>query len=305
MKVLITGATGFIGRRVVKALQNAGDEVVVLTRSAYHAKSALGEKCNYFVWDHTTSTLPPEEAFEGVDGVINLMGEGIADKRWSDLQKRRIYDSRILGTSNLVKRIENMEPRRRPQVLVSASAIGIYGDRGEEEISEDSTPAHDFLAKVCTDWEAEANKAQKLGLRVVLVRTGVVIGHAGGALKKMLPAFKIGAGGVVGDGHQYMSWIHVDDLADMYVTSLKNAEVRGAINGTAPNPVTNKEFTKTLGRTLKRPTIAAVPGFILKLIFGEMSTVLLEGAKVIPRKIKEKNFNFKYPTLDRALDQAV
>lgn len=303
MRVLVTGATGFIGKRVVNYLLNSGDEVVVLTRNVAEARNKLGEKCHYYEWKETTGTLPPEEAFRGVEGIINLMGEGIAEKRWSEEQKKKIYDSRIMSTGNLIKRIEGLQ--ERPQVFVSASAIGIYGDRGEEEISEESSPAHDFLAKVCIDWEAVANKAKELGLRVVLVRTGVVLGPNGGALKKMLPAFKFGAGGVIGDGHQYMSWIHVDDLAQMYVTCLKNPEVQGAVNGTAPHPVSNKEFTKTLGKTLHRPTIAAVPAFVLKLIFGEMSKVLLAGAKVIPRKIREKNFNFQYPTLDRALDQAV
>lgn len=302
MKVLITGATGFVGRRIVHELQKAGDEVVVLTRDVDHAAKILGNQCNCYEWASPTETLPPHNVLVGVDGVINLMGEGIADRRWSDEQKVKIYDSRVLGTANLVKGLSELE--HKPRVLVSASAMGIYGNRGEEDISENSQIADDFLAHVCHDWEDRATQAENLGIRVVLMRTGVVIGHDGGALKKMLPAFKLGAGGKVGSGDQYMSWIHVDDLVKMYIETLKHADFSGPYNATAPMPVRNQEFTKILGKVLKRPTLATVPTFVLKLLFGEMAKVLLEGSKVLPRKFQEKNFVFKFPTLEGALRDA-
>lgn len=302
MKVLITGATGFVGRRIVHELQKAGDQVVVLSRDMDHAATILGNQCNCYEWTNPAETLPPSDAFKGVDGVINLMGEGIADRRWSPEQKQKIYDSRVLGTSNMVRAMAELE--HKPRVLVSASAMGIYGNRGEEDISENSDMADDFLAHVCHDWEDRASQAENLGMRVVLIRTGVVIGHNGGALKKMLPAFKLGAGGKVGSGDQYMSWIHVDDLVKMYIETLKHSEFSGPYNATAPVPVRNIEFTKILGKVLRRPTLATVPAFALKLLFGEMAKVLLGGAKVLPRKFQEKNFVFKFPTLEGALRDA-
>lgn len=300
MKVLVTGATGFVGREVVKQLLANGDEVIVLTRNVAKAALKMGSQCRYFQWQDT-SLLPPLEAFEGAEGVINLMGEGIADKRWDEEQKKRIYESRITSTANLVEAMEGL--KIKPSVLVSASAVGIYGNRDNEDITEASSIADDFLANVCNDWEREASRALELDVRVVTIRTGVVLGRGGGALKKMLPPFKLGIGGKLGTGHQYMSWIHVNDLASMYIEALKNPEMKGPYNGTAPYPVTNEEFTKCLGKTLKRPTFASVPAFALKFLFGEMSVVLLEGQKVLPVKFKEMKFRFQYPTLEKALKE--
>lgn len=301
MKVLVTGATGFVGQRVVKQLLEAGDEVVVLTRNIAKGALYLGSKCKYYQWIDT-STVPPEEAFQGVQAVIHLMGEGIADKRWDEDQKKKIYDSRIVATSKLIERISSMSVK--PSVLVSASGVGIYGNRGDEEITEQSSTADDFLARVCKDWEAEALKAKNLGIRVAVIRTGVVIGKDGGALKKMLPIFKLGAGGPVGSGKQYMSWIHVDDIAGMYIHAIKDASIEGPLNGTAPYPATSKDFAKQLGKTLGRPAFAPAPSFALKLVFGEMSQVLLEGQKVLPVKFKEKKFRFRFPTLEMALKES-
>lgn len=297
MKVLVTGASGFVGKRVVKELLSNGHEVVVLTRSIAKAAVNLGSKCKYFTWD--TSSRPPLEAFDGVSAVINLMGEGIADKRWDEDQKKKIYDSRIIGTRLVIEAIKELKVK--PKVFVSASAVGIYGNRGTEELTEESSIANDFLATVCKDWEAEANKAKELGLRVAIVRTGVVLGKNGGALQKMLPIFKLGAGGPVGDGKQYMSWIHVDDLARMYVEAAVNGTLSGVLNGTAPNPATSKDFAKTLGKELHRPAFAPAPAFALKMVFGEMSQVLLDGQKVLPTKFKGAKFRFLYPTLEMAL----
>jgi uncharacterized protein len=298
MRVLVTGATGFVGRRVVKELLANGDEVVILTRNIARGALVLGSNCKYFQWPNINE-LPPQEAFEGVVGIINLMGEGIADKRWDEAQKKRIYDSRIIGTRQIIESIRKMSVR--PEVLVSASAVGIYGNREDEEISEESSLADDFLAHVCKDWEAEANKAKELGLRVAVIRTGVVLGKGGGALKKMLPIFKLGAGGPVGSGNQYMSWIHVDDIARMYTEALKDFSIEGALNGTAPYPTTSRHFAQVLGKELRRPAFAPAPAFALKMVFGEMSQVLLDGQKVLPVKFIQKNFRFEYPTLEIAL----
>lgn len=302
MKVLVTGATGFVGQRVVKQLLEAGDDVVVLTRNVAKGALNLGTKCKFYTWSDTT-TPPPMEAFLGVEGVINLLGEGIADKRWNEEQKKKIHDSRIMSTQRIVEAIKAMPVK--PKALISASAIGIYGDRGNEELSEDASTGNDYLASLCKEWEAEAYKAKEFGVRVAVLRTGVVLGKNGGALKKMLPIFKLGAGGPVGSGKQYMSWIHVEDLAQMYVVALKNPSYEGPYNGTALNPATNKEFTQTLGKALHRPAFAPVPGFALKLVFGEMASVLLEGQKVIPSKFKASKFRYRYPSLEMAIKESL
>jgi uncharacterized protein (TIGR01777 family) len=301
MKVVITGATGFVGQVIVKQLLAAGDEVVVLTRNVARAAISLGSSCRYYQWDDAES-LPPLEALEGADGIINLMGETIA-KRWDEQHKKRVYNSRINGTRKLVEAIEKLN--KKPKVFVSTSAIGIYGNRGSEEINESSNLADDFLAKVCKDWENEANKARNHGLRVAIIRVGIVIGQGGGALAQMLPVFKLGGGGPLGSGKQYMSWIHIDDLASMFVEALKNNEIKGVLNGTSPYPVTNAEFTKVLGKVLRRPAFLPAPAFAIKLAFGEMSQILLEGQKVLPVKFKEAKFRFRIPTLEMALKETI
>ena len=301
MKVVITGATGFVGQVIVKQLLAAGDEVIVLTRNVARAAISLGSSCRYYQWDDAES-LPPLEALEGADGVINLMGESIA-KRWDEQHKKRVYNSRINGTRKLVEAIEKLN--HKPKVLVSTSAIGIYGNRGSEEINESSTLADDFLGKVCKDWENEANKARNHAVRVAIIRVGIVIGKGGGALAQMLPVFKLGGGGPLGSGKQYMSWIHIDDLASMYVEALKNNDIKGVLNGTSPYPVTNAEFTKVLGKVLRRPAFLPAPAFAIKLAFGEMSQILLEGQKVLPVKFKEAKFRFRIPTLEMALKETI
>ncbi len=300
MKVLVTGATGFVGKVLVRQLLDSGNEVVVLTRNIAKAAISLGSQCKYIQWSNNNE-LPPQEAFDGVDGVINLMGEGIADKKWDEERKKRIYHSRIDGTARLVEAINAL--KIKPKVFVSTSAIGVYGDRGNEEITETSSMGTDFLANVCKDWETEAKKIKNIGVRVVIIRVGVVLGRGGGALKKMLPIFKLGAGGPIGTGKQYMSWIHIEDLGSMFIEALKNVLIEGEYNGTAPYPATNAEFSKALGKVLKRPAFAPAPAFALKAIFGEMSTVILSGQKVLPRKFTEKKFHYRYPTLEMALKE--
>lgn len=300
MRVLVAGATGFVGRVIVRQLLEAGNEVVVLTRNIAKAAITLGSQCQYVQWSDVTQ-LPPMEAFDKVEGIVNLMGEGIADKKWDEDRKKQIYHSRIDSTARLVECIKAMPVR--PKVLVSTSAIGVYGDRDSEEISESSSLGNDFLAGVCKDWESEAMKARSFGTRVVIIRAGVVLGRGGGALKKMLPVFKLGVGGKVGTGQQYMSWIHIEDLAGMFVESLKNSSIEGEYNGTAPYPATNAEFSKALGRVLKRPTLAPAPAFALKAVLGEMANILLTGQKVLPKKFVEQRFRYRYPTLEMALKE--
>jgi uncharacterized protein (TIGR01777 family) len=302
MKILVTGATGFVGQRVVKQLTDGGDQVVVLTRNIAKGALYFGNKCQYFMWSDT-ATLPPKEAFDGVDAVINLMGEGIADKRWDEGQKKKIYDSRIVATSNLIEVIKGLS--KKPSAFISASAVGIYGNRGDEEINESSTTADDFLSRICKDWEQAASKAKDLGLRTAIIRIGVVIGKDGGALKKMLPIFKLGAGGPVGSGKQYMSWIHVDDIAGMFVRAAKDSSLEGIFNGTSPYPARSKDFARELGKVLHRPAFAPAPALALKLVFGEMSQVLLDGQKVLPVKFKENKFSYRYPTLEMALTESI
>jgi uncharacterized protein (TIGR01777 family) len=301
MKVVITGATGFVGQVIVKQLLAAGDEVIVLTRNVARAAITLGSSCRYYQWNENEE-LPPLEALEGADGIINLMGESIS-KRWDENQKKKIYNSRIFGTRKLVEAMEKL--KKKPAVFVSTSAIGVYGNRGPEEINEASTVGSDFLAKVCLDWENEANKARNQEARVAIIRVGIVLGHGGGALAQMLPIFKLGGGGPLGSGRQFMSWIHIDDLASMYVEALKNHEIKGVLNGTSPYPVTNAEFTKVLGKVVRRPAFLPAPSFAIKIAFGEMSQILLEGQKVLPVKFKEAKFRFRMPTLEMALKESI
>jgi len=299
MRVLVTGATGFVGKVIVKQLLDSGDEVVILTRNIAKAAITLGSSCKYFYWTDMNS-LPPLEAFQGVEGVINLMGESISE-RWDNEHKKRMHESRILGTRRIVEAIEKSSSKVK--AFVSTSAIGIYGNRGNEEINEASSVANDFLGKLCQDWEKEANQASNHGARVVIIRVGIVLGRGGGALAKMLPIFKLGAGGPVGNGKQYMSWIHIEDLANMYIEALKNENIKGVLNGTAPYPATNAEFSKVMGKVLHRPAFMPAPAFALKLVFGEMSQILLEGQKVLAVKFKENNFRYRYPTLEMALKE--
>ncbi len=297
MKVLITGATGFVGSQIVKKLIARGDQVNVLTRSVPRAAMKLGAEPDYFKWNPAKGPAP-KAAFQEVDAVINLMGENISEGRWNDSQKRRIYDSRVLGTRNLVSTLNQSEVK----IFLSTSAIGVYGDRpANEEVTEDTKiEPVDFLSKVCHDWEVEAGKA-KSDLRSCILRVGVVLEKSGGAIAKMIIPFKMGVGGIMGDGKQVMSWIHREDLVNLYLECLDKDTYSGIVNATAPRPVTNKVFTHTLGKVLKRPTLFPVPSFAAKLAFGDMSVILLEGQKVMPSKALKQSFNFQYDTIQKAL----
>lgn len=294
MKALLTGGTGFIGRHLVERL----DKPVVLTRSVEKARSILGEKAACAAWQPSKEPAPAR-AFEGVDVVLHLLGDSVGEGRWSSAKKKRIRDSRVLGTRNLVAGLRALASR--PKVLVSASAVGFYGDRGDEPLDETSAPGGDFLAKVCVEWEAEARAAEELGMRVVCMRTGIALGGDGGALGKMALPFKLGAGGPVGSGKQWMPWIHIDDLVGLYLLAAQRSDLAGPVAGVAPEAVTNAQFSRTLGRVLRRPAFMPAPGFMLRIVIGEFTDALLSSQKVHPRMAHKAGYEFRYPALERAL----
>ncbi len=296
-KVLVTGGTGFIGSRVCTALHQQGDTVHVLSRNPDRAQTRLKSARAFYGWNPETEKLP-SEATKEIASVVHLAGETIAGK-WNDEKKRRIRDSRILSTRNLVESLAAVNTK--PDVLVCASAIGYYGDSGDEHFTEVSPPGNDFLAKVCQEWEAEAQKATDLGIRVVTVRIGLVLGLGGGLLAQMLTPFKMGVGGILGSGRQWMSWIHIDDVIGIILHALENNEIRGPLNATAPTPVRNAEFTKTLGTVLRRPTLLPTPIFALKLMMGEFADFIVLSQNVLPEKTEVSGYEFRHRTLDSAL----
>lgn len=301
MKVAITGATGLIGPAVIEELRRRGGaEITVLSRDPQRARSALGEDIRAVGWAALEQPAPAA-ALAGRDAVVHLAGEPVA-QRWSARAKQAIQDSRVIGTRNLIAGLEAAQPR--PRVLVSSSAIGIYGARREEPIDEEAALGHDFLAQTCIAWEQEAQRAGELGLRVVCMRTGVVLDARGGALAKMLPPFRLGVGGPVAGGCQYVSWIHLDDLAAMIVTAIEQGSWSGPMNATAPEPVTNRELSHALGRVLHRPAALPAPGAALRLLYGEMAEIVTTGQRVLPAKALVLGYDFRHPRLDEAL-QAV
>ena len=295
MTALVTGATGFVGPRLLRLL----DSPVVVSRSPERARRAVGNLAGpIFRWDPMREPLPAE-ALEGVDVIYHLAGESVAEGRWNAAQKARIRDSRVIGTRNLVQGIKQVD--HKPSVLVSASAVGYYGNRGDEELTEAASPADDFLAEVCVAWEREAMAAVQHGVRTVTARTGIVLGAGGGALAKMLTPFKLGAGGPLGNGKQWMPWVHVADLARLYVHAADTSSINGPLNAVAPNPVRNSEFTKALGRQLHRPAFMPAPYLGLRLLFGEFAQVLFASQRVIPQVALETGFVFQYPDIASAL----
>ncbi len=299
MRVTITGATGRIGQALVAALTQRGDEVTVLSRDPERARQRLG--VDAVAWDPKSGPAPAE-ALNGRDAVVHLAGEDIA-QRWTQRVKHELRDSREAGTRNLVRGIELADPR--PRVLVSQSASGFYGPRGPEPVDESAPPGEDFLSEICVAWEREAERATGLGLRVAILRTAVVLDRDGGALEKMLPPFKLGVGGPVAGGKQYLPWIHRDDQVGLMLAALDGDEWSGPINAVAPEGTTNAEFSRALGRVLKRPTVLPAPAFGIKLLYGEMAQIVTTGVHMVPKRAQQLGYAFRYPRVEDALRAAL
>ncbi len=294
MKILITGGTGFIGRALSHDLQEAGHEVLILTRrKEYSAPPTI----KVVTWSPPKLILT--DIMSGIDAIVNLAGESIFGRRWTKRQKDLIRSSRIDTTRAIVESIKNAD--QRPRLLISASAVGYYGPHGDEYVTEETPFGDDFLAKLAKDWEAEALKAQELAVRVVLMRLGIVLEMDGGALPKMALPFKFFLGGPLGSGKQWFSWIHRDDVLGIIKFLLEDETISGAVNVTAPNPVRNREFSSALGMALRRPSSFSVPGFLVRVALGEFGDVILQGQRVIPERLLNAGYQFKYPEINEAL----
>ncbi len=298
MKVLITGGLGFIGTQLSDRLLEKGHQVIVVDRVPEPA-AYTPQRVTYVPAD-TTMKGAWQEEIAGQDAVINLAGASIFT-RWNDKTKQLIYDSRVLTTRNVVEAMD----KNKEALLCSTSAVGYYGFRGDEELAEDDSPGSDFLAEVCIDWEAEANKATQKGARVVITRFGIVLGKTGGALGQMIPAFKKFVGGPLGSGKQWFSWVHMEDLLRAFIFVFENKDIHGPVNLCSPNPVRNKDLAKALGKVLSRPSFLKTPAFTLRLALGEFGSILLEGQKVMPSKLRKHGFRFRYPEIMGALQEAV
>jgi uncharacterized protein (TIGR01777 family) len=295
MKLVIAGGTGFIGSALCARLRERGDSLTLLSRSPRPPGLA---DASWVQWD-PASPKNLKEVVEGSDGVVNLAGEPIAARRWTPAQKERIRQSRLLSTRALVGAIAEAEAK--PKFLINASAVGYYGARGDELIREEAPPGSDFLSRVCVEWEREAKGAEEHGVRVVCLRTGIVLGRGGGALAKMVPPFRFFVGGPLGNGRQWVPWIHIEDEVGLILFLMERPEASGAFNGTAPNPVTMRDFARALGKALNRPAWAPVPAFALKLLLGEMAEMLLSGQRAVPARAQALGYTFRYPTIDEAL----
>jgi uncharacterized protein (TIGR01777 family) len=305
MKVAITGATGFVGKRLVEQLHKDGHRVLVLTRNTTSAQKIFpsGTFSNVEIVAYTpTISGAWQDAIAGCDGVVNLAGEPIAEERWTPEQKQKILNSRQLGTQKIVEAIAKASPQ--PTVLVNASAIGYYGTSETATFDENSSSGNDFLAQVCQAWEAEAQKVKTAGVRLVVLRFGIILGK-GGALGKMITPFQLFAGGPIGSGRQWFSWIHVDDVVNLILQSLTRPEISGVYNATAPHPVRMADFCHTLGQVMHRPSWLPVPGFALEALLGDGAMVVLEGQQVIPKRTLEAGFEYAYPQLPSALTQII
>jgi uncharacterized protein (TIGR01777 family) len=298
--IAITGATGQLGTALAASCARDGIPVSALVRDTVRAAELL-PSAQLHAWDATRGS-PPTEAFADVDVVVNLMGEGIADKRWSDARKKQLRDSRVVGTRALVDALRDLP--RRPRLLISASGAGYYGDRGDEILTESSPPGTGFLPELARDWEAEAMRAAEVGLRVVVLRNGVVLSKAGGILHRMLPPFRLGLGGPIGGGHQWLPWIHIEDQIGLIRHAMSHEAVSGVLNAVAPEPVTNAEFARALGEVLGRPTVLRAPLFALRLRFGSLvDEALVASQRAMPVRTLETGYVFRHPLLRGALDE--
>jgi uncharacterized protein (TIGR01777 family) len=297
MNYLVTGATGFIGRHLVDYLLRSGNEVNYLGQQR---SKILDTRAAFHIWKRGEE--PSLNSVPRLDAVVHLAGEPVA-QRWNDKVKRAIHSSRVDGTRRLVTAIEKL--KHKPSVLVSASAVGIYGDRGNEILTEASAPGKDFLADVCVGWEREALRAREFGLRVAVIRIAIVLGPGGGALKQILPPFRFGIGGRLGSGKQWMPWIELNDLVRLFVFAAENKNIHGALNGAAPEPVTNAQFTEALGRVLHRPALVPVPRAALRLALGELANFMLASERVIPEATQAAGFRFEHSQIEEALRRVV
>jgi uncharacterized protein (TIGR01777 family) len=299
MRYLVTGATGFIGRRLIKDIRNS----IVLSRDPDRAKRLLGPDAEYYAWTPVESPAP-SAALAKADVVVHMAGEPLAGGRLTPERKATIVRSRVAGTRHLVEGIRGSDPR--PKLLVSASAIGYYGDRGDEVLTEESAPGEDFLADLCQQWEAEARSVEELGVRAVLLRNGLVLGRDGGFLSRLLVPFQLGLGGRLGSGEQWMSWVHCDDVLGLIHHAVHDEELRGPVNAVSPRPIPNREFTRVLASHLNRPAFFMVPETALKLAFGgDLSSVMLASQRVEPREALEHGYQFVHSNLDSALRAAL
>ncbi|MBD2506062.1 TIGR01777 family protein [Nostoc muscorum FACHB-395] len=303
MKVAITGATGFVGSLLVQRLHGKGHKIVVLTRNTAFAQKVFPSEAfpNVEIVAYTPNTSGSwQSVIASCDGVVNLAGEPIGEGRWTPERKQEILNSRKLGTQKIVEAIVNANPK--PTVLINASAIGYYGTSETANFDETSQSGNDFLAQVCQAWEAEATKVKDAGVRLVILRFGIVLGN-GGALGKMIPPFKLFAGGPIGSGQQWFSWIHIDDLVNLIMQALTKPEIEGIYNATAPNPVRMADLSQTLGQVMNRPSWLPVPAFAIEALLGDGAIVVLEGQQVLPKRTVETGFEYKYPNLESALRQ--
>jgi uncharacterized protein (TIGR01777 family) len=300
MKILITGGTGFVGTQLTSRFIQEGNEVTILSRSL--KRSGEAPRGISYLQGDPTQKGPWQEAVKNHDAVVNLAGASIFE-RWTEEHKRAIRESRINTTRNIVEGITS--DRAKQMTLFSTSAVGYYGFHGDEEITEESPPGTDWLAKVAVEWEGEALKARAKGAQVVITRFGIVLGEKGGALGQMVPLFKKFIGGPIGSGKQWFSWVHIKDLAEAFAFLMKHPEISGSVNVCAPNPVRNKDLAKALGKVLHRPSFMPAPGFMIKLVLGEFGSVILEGQRVIPKRLLEKGFIFQYPEIGKALQRIV
>jgi len=296
-RALLTGATGLVGRALLARVP----EAAVLTRDVVRARAALGPDVDLYAWDASASE-PPPESLEGVSHVFHLAGESVAARRWSRAQKARIRDSRVLSTRHLVAA---MAKRSHSPTLICASATGYYGDRGDETLTEDASPGDDFLARVCVDWEDEAEQASALGARVVRARFGLILASSGGALDKMLGPFRAGVGGRLGSGTQWMPWVHLDDVIGLLLHAANEDSLAGPLNVVSPEPVRNADFTRALGKVLGRPTVLPMPELALRALFGELRSILLASQRAMPERALSSGYRFTQPELAEALASCV
>lgn len=298
MRILITGATGLVGKALAASLREKGFDLLLASRS----EPTTSE---WIKWDPEAGFADNDlQRLEGLDAAVHLAGETVSGLRWTEDKKKAIRNSRVNGTRSMIETFAKFQ--KKPRAFITASAIGFYGDRGEEELTETSAAGDNFLSDVCREWEAESRRAEDLGIRTVLLRTGIVLSKNGGALAAMLLPFKMGVGGVVGSGEQWMSWISLDDMIGVIEFAIENENLRGAVNVTSPNPAKNAEFTRTLGEVLYRPTILPLPGFAVNLVFGEMGdALLLASSRVLPKRLLAAGYEFKYPDLKKAIEHVL